>query len=92
MKVNTIITRKTIIKLARQRVHKKKGGMPLIFPIIPLLALVAVICGGATLGWYSRLTDEEKDLVNELALELFEKTVQELNKSQSKLLRSKFFK
>ena len=63
----------------------------MIFPIIPILALVAILGGGATLGWYSRLTDEEKDLVNELALELFEKTVQQLNKSQSKLLRSKFF-
>jgi hypothetical protein len=63
----------------------------MIFPIIPIFALVAILGGGATLGWYSRLTDEEKDLVNELALELFEKTVQQLNKSQSKLLRSKFF-
>ena len=62
----------------------------MIFPVIPVVAFVMVLCGGATLGFYSRLTDEEKDLVNELALELFEKTVQELNKSQSKLLR-KFF-
>jgi len=63
----------------------------LIFPIIPVVALLMVLCGGTTIGWYYRLTDEEKDLVNELALELFEKTVQQLNKSQSKLLRSKFF-
>ena len=63
----------------------------MIFPILPLFALLAILGGGATLGWYYRLTDEEKDLVNELALELFEKTVQQLNKSQSKLLRSKFF-
>ena len=63
----------------------------MIFPIIPIIALVAILGGGATLGWYSRLTDEEKDLVNELALELFEKTAKELNKSQSKLLKQKFF-
>jgi hypothetical protein len=63
----------------------------MVFPIIPLIALIAIIGGGGTLAWYSSLDDEERDLANELAFELFEKTVQELNKSQSKLLKRKFF-
>jgi hypothetical protein len=63
----------------------------MIFPILPLFALLAILTGGATLGWYSRLTDEEKDLVNELAFELFDKTIEQLGRYERKLLKRKFF-
>ena len=63
----------------------------MIFPLIPILAIVAIIGGGGTLAWYSTLDDEERDFANELAFELFEKTVEELNRSQSKILKQRFF-
>jgi hypothetical protein len=47
--------------------------------------------GGGSLAWYSRLTDEEKDLVNELAFEIFEKTIEQLGRQERKLLKRKFF-
>jgi hypothetical protein len=65
--------------------------MPLIIGIVPIVALAAIIFGGGTLGFYCSLDEEEQEALNELAFELFEKTVQELNKSQSKLLKRKFF-
>ena len=63
----------------------------MIFPLIPILAIVAIIGGGGTLAWYSTLDDEERDFANELAFELFEKTVEELNRGQSRILRQRFF-
>jgi uncharacterized BrkB/YihY/UPF0761 family membrane protein len=68
-----------------------KGGFYMIFPLIPILAVVAIIGGGGTLAWYSTLDDEERDFANELAFELFEKTVEELNRGQSRILRQRFF-
>ena len=68
-----------------------KGGFYMIFPLIPILAVIAIIGGGGTLAWYSTLDDEERDFANELAFELFEKTVEELNRSQSKILKQRFF-
>ena len=66
--------------------------MPLIIGIVPIVALAAIIFGGGTLSFYFCLDEEEQEALNELAFELFEKTVQELNKSQSKLLKRKFFR
>ena len=63
----------------------------MIFPLIPILAVVAIIGGGGTLAWYSTLDDEERDFANELAFELFEKTVEELNRGQSRILKQRFF-
>jgi hypothetical protein len=63
----------------------------MIFPLIPILAIVAIIGGGGTLAWYSTLDDEERDFANELAFELFEKTVEELNRGQSRILKQRFF-
>ena len=68
-----------------------KGGFYMIFPLIPILAIVAIIGGGGTLAWYSTLDDEERDFANELAFELFEKTVEQLNRGQSKILKQRFF-
>jgi hypothetical protein len=66
--------------------------MPLIIGIVPIFALAAIICGGGTLGFYCCLNEEEQEALNELAFELFEKSVKELNKSQSrKLLKQRFF-
>ena len=63
----------------------------MIFPLIPILAIVAIIGGGGTLAWYSTLDDEERDFANELAFELFEKTVEQLNRGQSRILKQRFF-
>ena len=63
----------------------------MVFPLIPILAIVAILGGGGTLAWYSMLDDEERDLANELAFELFEKTVEQLNRGQSKILKQRFF-
>jgi hypothetical protein len=68
-----------------------KGGFYMIFPLIPILAIVAIIGGGGTLAWYSTLDDEERDFANELAFELFEKTVEQLNRGQSRILKKRFF-
>jgi hypothetical protein len=68
-----------------------KGGFYMIFPLIPILAIVAIIGGGGTLAWYSTLDDEERDFANELAFELFEKTVEQLNRGQSRILKQRFF-
>ena len=63
----------------------------MIFPIIPIFALMAILGGGGTLGWYCTLTDEEKDEVNELALRLFDKALQELSRYETRLLKRNFF-
>jgi hypothetical protein len=69
-----------------------KGGMPLIFlGIIPILALAAIIGGGGTLGYYCSLDEEEQEALNELALEIFAKTLEELSSNQSRLLKKRFF-
>ena len=62
----------------------------MVFPIIPLIALIAIIGGGGTLAWYSSLDDEERDLVNKVAFEIFEKTFEQLGRHERKLL-NKFF-
>jgi hypothetical protein len=63
----------------------------MVFPLIPIFALIAIVGGGGTLAWYCSLDEEEKDVANELAFELFEKTVEQLNRGQSKILKQRFF-
>ena len=57
------------------------------FPIIPLLAIAAILGGAGTLTWYSRLSPEEKDeadrKANEYAKTLFNKALDELTARQA---------
>ena len=57
------------------------------FPIIPLLAIAALLGGGGTLAWYSRLSQAEKDeadqKANEYARTLFNKALDELTQRQA---------
>jgi hypothetical protein len=59
-----------------------------MFPIIPILAWLAVICGGGTLIWYSNLPphkqEEADELMADFAIELYNKKLDELNASQAK--------
>jgi hypothetical protein len=63
-----------------------------MFPIIPILALLAIVGGGTTLLWYEELSREEKEranrLANHYAAELFDKTVKELTKSEANRVNS----
>ena len=53
------------------------------FPIIPLLAIAAILGGTGTLAWYSRLSQAEKEKAdrkaNEYARQFFHKALDELN-------------
>ena len=57
------------------------------FPIIPLLAIAAILGGAGTLAWYSRLSQAEKDKAdrkaNEYARQLFHKALDELTARQA---------
>ncbi len=59
-----------------------------MFPLIPLLALAAIVGGGATLIWYDRLSKEEKERADRLACgyarEVFNKTMEELSNAEAK--------
>jgi len=59
-----------------------------MFPIIPILALFAIFGGGATLLWYDKLSKEEKEeanrLTNQYAANLFDKTAEQLTKTEAK--------
>jgi hypothetical protein len=58
-----------------------------MFPLIPVLALVALAGGGLTLVWYDNLTQAEKDKANRLAngyaQRLFGKAVSQLTAAQA---------
>lgn len=57
------------------------------FPIIPLLAIAAILGGTGTLAWYSRLSQAEKEKAdrkaNEYARTLFHKALDELTARQA---------
>lgn len=57
-----------------------------MFPIIPLLALLAIGGGVATLAWYSGLSREQQiaadKRMNQLALQWFSKRLNQLNEQQ----------
>jgi hypothetical protein len=58
-----------------------------MFPLIPLLALIAIVGGGTTLAWYSKLTREQQAeadrIACEYAWEIFGKSLKELTKEQA---------
>ena len=57
------------------------------FPLIPLMAIAAILGGTGALAWYSRLSQEEKDeadrKANEYARQLFNKALDELTARQA---------
>ena len=58
-----------------------------MFPLIPLIALFAIVSGGVTLAWYSELSKEDQKaadrLAGEYALRLYDKSLDELSKAQA---------
>ncbi len=58
-----------------------------MFPIVPLLALFAMIGGGVTLGWYSQLSKHEQEEADRLACgyaqDVFNKSLKELTKAEA---------
>ena len=63
----------------------------MLIPLVPILGVLAILGGCGTLLWYSGLSEEQQDEANLLAIRMFKKTVQELNRNQSKLLKRRFF-
>lgn len=55
-----------------------------MFPIIPILAIVAIFGGVATLKWYSDLTQNDKNRANALALKWFGKQFHQLAQNQQR--------
>lgn len=57
-----------------------------MFPIIPLLAIAAIIGGVTTLSWYSSLSREEQIAadrrMNQLAIQWFRRKFHDLNEDQ----------
>ncbi|MCE9566241.1 MAG: hypothetical protein K8U57_29820 [Planctomycetes bacterium] len=64
-----------------------------MFPIIPVLALVALFGGGATLYWYDALSRDEKAranrMVGDMAWQLFGKTVEELTEAEARHINNR---
>ena len=58
-----------------------------MFPLIPILAIAAIVGGIATLNWYSTLSREEKRRANTLAMNWFGKQFQQLAQSQQKKIK-----
>lgn len=56
----------------------------MVFPLIPVAATSAIVLGGVTLTWYSRLKPDEKEAAdrraNELAREWYGSSLDKLNK------------
>ncbi len=63
-----------------------------MFPIIPLLALAAILTGGTTLYWYHRLGKEQKEEADRIAgdysMELFGKTLRQLTDLEAERVHS----
>lgn len=61
-----------------------------MFPLIPILAGLAVLGGVGTLYWYDTLSDDQKEEANELAAhyakEHFETTVEQLTRDQARVV------
>ncbi len=58
-----------------------------MFPLIPFLAIAAIVGGLFTLGWYSRLSKEEKRRADTLAMQWFGRQFQQLAKNQQKQIQ-----
>ena len=58
-----------------------------MFPIIPVLAIIALVGSGGTLIWYDKLNKEQKETANRIAMnyawQLYGKAVNELTKDQA---------
>lgn len=67
-----------------------------MFPIIPFLAIAAIIGGIATLSWYSKLSPEEKreanKKMNQLAIKLYARNYDLLNQEQKKVVSNQIRK
>jgi Tfp pilus assembly protein PilE len=58
-----------------------------MLPIIPILAIAAIIGGVATLSWYSSLSRAEQNQANSMAMRWFGKRFEELAEHQQKQIR-----
>lgn len=58
-----------------------------MFPIIPLLAVAAIIGGVCTLSWYSQLSRAEQKRANSLALKWFGRQFQQLSQRQQQQIK-----
>ena len=63
----------------------------MVFPIIPVLSIILIVFGGSSLAFYNKLNDDEKNEADELAMEMFSKTVKQLSRAQSRKLEQRFF-
>ena len=58
----------------------------MVFPLIPILAVAAILGGAGALYWYSNLSAHQKEAAdrraNELAFDLFGKALNQLTRSQ----------
>ncbi|MCA6442214.1 MAG: hypothetical protein IM600_02180 [Bacteroidetes bacterium] len=59
----------------------------LFIPFIPLLALLAIGGGIATLIWYSNLSPKQQEEADRLALNAFGKKFKELSEEQQKNIK-----
>jgi len=60
-----------------------------MFPIIPILAVIAIVGGVATLSWYSDLSREEQKRADTLAMKWFGKQFKQLAENQQKQIQNK---
>lgn len=60
-----------------------------MLPLIPILAIAAIVGGVATLSWYSQLSSEEQRRANTLAMKWFGRRFQDLAEHQQKQIRDK---
>jgi hypothetical protein len=58
-----------------------------MFPLIPLLALFAIVGGGVTLVWYEELSKPQQEEADRIACgyakDIFGKTMKELTKAEA---------
>lgn len=58
-----------------------------MFPLVPLLAIIAILTGGATLVWYDQLSTEEKEKADRIACDyarrIYHKSLEDLSKEQA---------
>jgi hypothetical protein len=59
-----------------------------MFPLIPILAIAAIIGGIATLSWYSKLSKEERIQADSLAMKWFGKQFQQLGEKQRQEIKN----
>jgi hypothetical protein len=58
-----------------------------MIPIIPILAIAAIIGGISVLSWYGGLTKKEQKRADTLAMKWFGKQFQQLAKNQQKRIK-----